>query len=85
MAGSRPAAPEGGGLAGKRSHDNLGSAHAGEAVAAGAAGLVYVRVGEGGAIDAAKPVREGLSDEQAAALLAATAAQPVRMLPSPPV
>ena len=49
----------------------------GEAVAAGAAGLVYVRVGEGGAIDAAKPVKEGLAEAQVQALLDATAAQPV--------
>lgn len=49
-----------------------------EAQAAGAAGLVYVRVKEGGAIEAAKPVTEGLTPEQAAALLAAFDAQPVR-------
>ena len=54
------------------------AAAAGEAVAAGAAGLVYMRVGEGGAIDAAKPVKEGLSEGQVGALLAATGAQPVR-------
>lgn len=50
----------------------------GEAQAAGAAGLVYVRVKEGGAIEAAKPVMEGLTPEQTAALLAAFEAQPVR-------
>lgn len=49
-----------------------------EAVAAGAAGLAYIRVLEGGAIDAAKPVKEGLSEAQVAALLAAAGAQPVR-------
>lgn len=35
-----------------------------EAVAAGAAGLAYIRVQEGGEIDAAKPIKEGLSPEQ---------------------
>ena len=40
-----------------------------EAVAGGAAGLVYVRVKEGGQIEAAKPVMEGLSPEQQAALV----------------
>ena len=49
-----------------------------EAQAAGAAGLVYVRVKEGGAIDAAKPVLEGLTPEQQAAVVAALGAQPVR-------
>lgn len=39
-------------------------------MAAGAAGLVYIRVKEGGAIEAAKPVMEGLSAEQRAALVA---------------
>lgn len=57
---------------------------AGEAVAAGAGGLVYVRVGEAGAVDAAKPVREGLAPEQQAALLAACGAEPARpILPRP--
>jgi hypothetical protein len=37
---------------------------ANEAVAGGAAGLAYMRVLEGGDIDAAKPVKEGLSPEQ---------------------
>jgi aspartyl-tRNA synthetase len=37
---------------------------ANEAVAGGAAGLAYMRVLEGGDIDAAKPVKEGLSAEQ---------------------
>ena len=54
---------------------------AGEAQAAGAAGLVYIRVGEAGSIDAAKPVKEGLSEQQSQAILACTRAQPV--LPSP--
>ena len=49
-------------------------------MAAGAAGLVYVRVDEGGVIDAAKPVKEGLTEAQAQALLVSTAAQPVRPL-----
>lgn len=44
-------------------------ASADEAVAGGAAGLVYVRVKEGGQIEAAKPVMEGLSPEQQAALV----------------
>lgn len=35
-----------------------------EALAAGAAGLVYIRVGEDGEIDAAKPVKEGLTPDQ---------------------
>eukprot|EP00884_Botryococcus_braunii_P019181 jgi/Botrbrau1/5947/Bobra.0366s0117.1 len=43
----------------------------GEAVAAGAPGLAYVRVQAEGAIDAAKPLKEGLSEQQRAALLAA--------------
>lgn len=54
---------------------------AGEAVAAGAAGLVYLRVEADGGIDAAKPVKEGLSEQQYQALLASTGAQPVRMSP----
>ena len=41
---------------------------------------MYVRVGEGGAIDAAKPVKEGLTEAQVQALLASAAAQPVRPL-----
>ena len=49
----------------------------GEAQAAGAAGLVYIRVGEAGSIDAAKPVKEGLSEQQTQAILASTCAQPV--------
>jgi len=48
---------------------------AGEAVKGGAAGLVYVRVGAGGEIDATKPVREGLSASQAAALIEACGAE----------
>ncbi len=46
-------------------------------MAAGAGGLVYIRVGEGAEIDAAKPVKEGLSEEQCHALLSSTGAQPV--------
>lgn len=42
---------------------------AAEAVLGGAKGLVYVRVREDGEIDAAKPVREGLSTSQAADLI----------------
>lgn len=51
---------------------------AGEAQAGGAAGLVYIRVGEQGSIDAAKPVKEGLSEQQTQDILSATSAQPVR-------
>ncbi|CAK0735244.1 hypothetical protein CVIRNUC_000549 [Coccomyxa viridis] len=52
----------------------------GEAQAAGAAGLVYIRVGEAGSIDAAKPVKEGLSEQQTQAILASTCAQPGDLL-----
>lgn len=41
---------------------------------------MYVRVKEGGAIDAAKPVLEGLSPEQQAALVAALGGQPGDLL-----
>ncbi|GBF87954.1 aspartyl-tRNA synthetase [Raphidocelis subcapitata] len=51
-----------------------------EAVSAGAAGLAYVRVLEGGGIDAAKPIKEGLSEAQAAALVAAAGAGPGDLL-----
>ena len=54
---------------------------AGEAQAAGAAGLVYIRVGETGSIDAAKPVKAGLSEQQSQAILASTCAQPVTPRP----
>lgn len=47
-------------------------------VASGAAGLVFMRVLAGGSIDAAKPVKEGLNEQQLADLLAATQAQEVR-------
>ena len=50
---------------------------AGEAQAAGAAGLVYIRVEEQGSIDAAKPVREGLSQQQTQDVLASSSAQQV--------
>ncbi|GAX76683.1 hypothetical protein CEUSTIGMA_g4129.t1 [Chlamydomonas eustigma] len=43
---------------------------ANEAVAGGAAGLAFIRVLEGGAIDAAKPIKEGLNEQQVAAVLA---------------
>jgi hypothetical protein len=46
--------------------------------AAGAAGLAFMRVLADGAIDAAKPIKEGLSDQHVANLLAATQAQEVR-------
>ncbi len=54
---------------------------AGEAQAAGAAGLVYMRVGEHGSIDAAKPVKEGLSEQQSQDIIARTSAQPVLFAP----
>ncbi len=41
---------------------------ANEAVAGGAAGLAFIRVMEGGEIDAAKPIKEGLTAEQARVL-----------------
>lgn len=43
----------------------------------GAAGLAFMRVQAGGAIDAAKPIREGLDEQQLAALLAAAQAEEV--------
>ncbi len=43
---------------------------------AGLGGLVYARVQDGGALDAAKAVKEGLSPEQQAALVAACEAEP---------
>lgn len=46
-----------------------------EAIAAGAAGLAFMRVQAGGAVDAAKPINEGLDEQQLAALLAATQAE----------
>ncbi|WIA28678.1 hypothetical protein OEZ86_011214 [Tetradesmus obliquus] len=46
-----------------------------EAIAAGAAGLAFMRVQAGGAVDAAKPIKEGLDEQQLAALLAATQAE----------
>lgn len=45
-----------------------------EAVAGGAAGLAYIRVLAEGAIDAAKPIKEGLEGAQVASLLAACGA-----------
>ncbi|KAL4436784.1 hypothetical protein ABPG75_003923 [Micractinium tetrahymenae] len=51
-----------------------------EAVAGGAAGLVYVRVKEGGEIEAAKPVMEGLSPDQQAALVQQLQGQPGDLL-----
>ncbi|KAK9819377.1 hypothetical protein WJX81_001266 [Elliptochloris bilobata] len=53
---------------------------AGEAVAAGAGGLVHVRVGPSGEVDAARPVKEGLAPEQQAALLSTCGAQPGDLL-----
>lgn len=40
---------------------------ANEAVAGGAAGLAFIRVQEGGQVDCAKPIKEGLSQEQVGA------------------
>ncbi len=47
---------------------------------AGAAGLASIRVVDGGAIDAAKPIKEGLSDDIVAQLLAASCASPGDLL-----
>lgn len=47
-------------------------------VLSGAAGLAFMRVLGGGAVDAAKPIKEGLTEQQLADLLAATQAQEVR-------
>ena len=44
---------------------------------AGAAGVAYIRVGEGGAIDTTKPIKEGLSEQQVQQLLEQAQAQPV--------
>ena len=52
----------------------------GEAQAAGAAGLVAVRVNDGGTMDAAKPILEGLSDEAKLGVLAEMGAQPGDLL-----
>ncbi|CAL8467107.1 g6643 [Coccomyxa elongata] len=52
----------------------------GKAVAAGAGGLVYIRVGEGNEIDAAKPVKEGLTEQQCQALISSTGAHPGDLL-----
>jgi aspartyl-tRNA synthetase len=43
----------------------------------GAAGLAFLRVLADGAIDAAKPIKEGLTQQQVAAVLDATQAQEV--------
>ena len=51
----------------------------GVASRAGAAGLVYMRHEAGGKIDAAKPVQEGLTDEQKAAVLSTCSSEPVRL------
>ena len=50
---------------------------ANEAAAAGASGLAFARVLEGGGLDAAKAIKEGLSEAQAAAVVAAAGAGPV--------
>lgn len=53
---------------------------ANEAVAGGAAGLASIRVLEGGDIDAAKPIKEGLSPEQIQGAISACAAEPGDLL-----
>ena len=50
---------------------------AGEAAGAGATGLVHIRVQEGGAIDAPKQLKEGLTEQQCHDLIAKCDAQPV--------
>lgn len=52
----------------------------GEAGAAGAKGLVYIRVQEGGDVDAAKPVREGLTEDQKESIIKKTEASPGDLL-----
>jgi aspartyl-tRNA synthetase len=47
---------------------------AAQATAAGAGGLVHMRVGAGGRVDAAKPVKEGVSEAAVASIIAATGA-----------
>ena len=51
---------------------------AGQATAAGAGGLVYLRVGDSSSLDAAKPVKEGLSDQAWQGILQRCSAGPVR-------
>eukprot|EP00873_Tetraselmis_striata_P022037 jgi/Tetstr1/442301/TSEL_030442.t1 len=53
---------------------------AAEAVKAGSPGVAFLRVLEDGEIDAAKPIKEGLSAEAVAAVLEASAAQPGDLL-----
>jgi aspartyl-tRNA synthetase len=53
---------------------------AAQAVAAGAPGIVHARVTADGGLDAAKPVKEGLSEATVAALVAATGAAPGDLL-----
>ncbi|GLI62306.1 hypothetical protein VaNZ11_004913 [Volvox africanus] len=53
---------------------------ANEAVAAGAAGLAAIRVGADGSLDAAKPIKEGLSLQQGEQLLATAGAGPGDLL-----
>lgn len=48
-----------------------------EAAAAGAKGLVHIRVQEGGTIDAPKQLKESLTEFQSQNMLAACNAQPV--------
>lgn len=52
-------------------------------MSAGAAGLAFMRVLADGGIDAAKPIKEGLSPQHVADLLAATQAQEVRVARMP--
>jgi len=53
---------------------------AAEAVKAGSPGVAFLRVLEGGGIDAAKPIKEGLSEEAVAGIIAAAQAQPGDLL-----
>ncbi|KAK9824897.1 hypothetical protein WJX74_004037 [Apatococcus lobatus] len=53
---------------------------AGVASRAGAAGLVYMRHEAGGKIDAAKPVQEGLTEDQRAAVLSTCSSEPGDLL-----
>lgn len=52
-------------------------AYAEQAVQAGGGGLVYIRVTSEGGIDAAKPVKEGLSTDQQQGIIEACGAQEV--------
>lgn len=53
---------------------------AAEAMSGGAAGLAFLRVAEGGELEGAKPLREGLSAEQKTALIEQCGAVPGDLL-----